>query len=228
MAKAKDTMSAGARLGAGTRRKRTSQARVDQTGVDSSVVKYHALGDIQNSTSAIGAGCYFRTYAGGISGGLNIAVGPDVCSYYSTAKFMPGTKIRWEPSVSFTTSGRVFVGFTDNPEVMKVINDLKVVFDGSPTAGNYAAYANQVKALGSTISFPVWQETDINFPLKTRKKRFDVNATIDISNVDVLDRSAQCIMYCCYEGLPTGSSVAAGSFWFHDVVSVEGLHAVAT
>ena len=214
--------------GAGVRRKRSAPPKIENTGVDSSVVKYHAIGDVLSSVSAIGSQCYFRTYAGGNVGGLSIAIGPDVCSYYSTAKFLPGTRVKWEPSVAFTTSGRVFVGFTDNPEVMASINALKVAFDTTPNAANYAAYAAQIKALGSTISFPVWQETEIPVPSRLRRQRFDVNASLDILSVDQLDRSAQQAMYAIFEGLPTGSAVAMGNFWYHDNVAVEGLHGSLT
>jgi hypothetical protein len=160
------------------------------------------------------------------TGDLNQAVGPKLVSYYSSAYFKPGTKVRWEPSVSFNTGGRIAVGFTDNPEVAVVIQALLDAYVASPTGSNYVAYANQVRALGSTLSFPVWQETEIPFPTRLRRKRFDVEATPATGDTDNFDRSMQVMMFACCETSQTEGAV--GSFWFHDVVDVEGLHGVLT
>lgn len=228
MAKTKSMMSAGARLGEGVRRKRNSTPRVEQTGVDSSVVKYHGIGNVVTTASSLGAAVFSRLYAPGDRTGLSLSVGPDVCGYYSTGKFMPGTSVRWEPNVSFTTSGRVFVGFTDNPEVIASISGLLNAYVATPGAGTYVPYADQVKAMGSVISFPIWQETNVPFPNRLRRKRFDVNETIVATDTNVLDRSVQVAMFVCIDGVQTGASVPTGSFWFHDVVNVEGLHGTLT
>lgn len=195
----------------GVRRRRTTAPRMSPNG---SVIEYSVLGATVTSDAA-SLGRSSRVYCPGTPDFLANATGPNVCSFYSTGKFLPGSKIRWEPSVSFTTSGRIYVGFTDNPEVAKTI---------FPLAGT--TYVNAIKGLGDVISFPVWQETDVNFPSRLRRKMFDTNISIDYTNVDVLDRSVQTFMFVAVDGVP--ASTALGSFWYHDKVMVEGLQAVAT
>lgn len=176
-----------------------------------SVIKYAALGDTQ-VTDASGRAGPVRYYIPGFTVGLANAVGPSIVSYYSTGKFLAGTRIRWEPSVSFTTTGRVYVGFTDNPEAARTTS--------------LALYASQVKGLQDMISFPVWQETNVPFPMTMRRKRFDVNASASLSSVDVLDRSCQTAMFAVIDGAP--ENTVCGSFWHHDQVDVEGIHPAST
>lgn len=210
----------------GVRRRRNTQPAMQRTGTDSSVIQYSALGAGVTS-SAIGTAVYNRMYVPGNAVALNNGSGASIVSFYSSGKFNQGTKIRWEPSVSFTTSGRIYVGFTDNPEIMATLNGLYAAYQTTPTLANYNAYANQVKALGSVQSFPVWQETDVMMPLDTRRKRFDINSSIDFFSADVLDRSCQRGMYAAFDGGPTATTTL-GSFWFNDVVSVEGITGLAT
>lgn len=211
----------------GVRKRRNTQPGMTPTSPDSSIVKYSALGLGLVTNSTLGSATYYRSYIPGNGNAITNAAGPSVVSYYSTGKFLAGTRIRWEPSVSFTTSGRVYVGFTDNPELMVNLNAARALYEGTPTLANYTAYANAVKSLGTIQSFPVWQETDIVFPLETRRKRFDCNVTVDYGSTDVLDRSAQRAMYVAFDGGPA-TPTALGSFWYHDVVSVEGMANIAS
>lgn len=212
----------------GVRRKRNTAPSVASTNIDSSLVKYNTQGLPVGTTASGGYGTYIRPYVPGLSGGiLTNSVGADVVAYYSSGKFVPGTSIRWEPSCSFTTSGRVFVGFTDNPEVASTIEGFRQAFLLTPNPSTYTAYAAQVRALGNLVSFPVWQETAVPFPTRLRRKRFDTNRSVSASAVDVLDRSMQTHMFVAIEGGPD-AGVILGAFWFHDVVDVEGLHNIAT
>lgn len=195
----------------GVRRRRLKTPRMNPNG---SVIEYSALGG-GVSTDPAGLWNGGRPYVPGTGNSLVNTVGPNIVSFYSTAKFLPGTKLRWEPSVSFNTTGRVYVGFTDNPEVMASIVGL--------TGG---AYVNAVKGLGDVISFPIWQETDIPFPTKLRRKMFDVNSTITVTDVNAMDRSAQTFFFAAIDGAPASSSM--GSFWFHDRLAVEGITPVVT
>lgn len=212
----------------GVRKRRNTQPGMTSMSSDSSIVKYSVLGLTMTTNGALGSASYYRSYIPGNSNAVTNGSGPSICSYYSTGKFMPGTRIRWEPSVAFTTSGRVHVGFTDNPELMATLNVARATYENTPTAANYTAYANLVKSLGTVRSFPVWQETDIEFPLDTRRKRFDTNIAVDYTNADVLDRSAQRGMYVCADGGPTTGATVLGSFWYHDVVSVEGVTGITS
>lgn len=198
----------------GVRRKRNSQPKMQATSADSSIVKYSALGsglvsDINGRLATQ------RYYCGGSAFNLRSIAGPNVVGVYSTFRFMPGSKMRWEPNVSFTTPGRIYCGFITNPEVMSTYLGLTNVVD----------QIQMILGLSSVQSFPVWQETEVQVPTVMRRKRFDCNETI-ANNVDVLDRSVQTLFVYCVEGGP--ASTAVGSFWYHDVVDVEGMHGVVT
>lgn len=209
------------------RKRRNTQPGMTSTSSDSSIVKYSVLGLNMSTDGALGTSTYYRSFIPGNTNAVTNGSGPSICSFYSTGKFIAGTRIRWEPSVSFTTSGRVYVGFTDNPEIMVNVNTARNAYVTTPTLANYNTYANLVKSLGSVQSFPVWQETDIVLPLETRRKRFDINTAVDYTNADVLDRCSQRVMYVAVDGGPATSTLL-GSFWYHDVVSVEGVTGVAT
>jgi len=196
------------------RRRRNRQPNVTNTSSTSSVIKYSCLGSTLSS-NGFGEASYTRLYVPGRPTGVATPVGPDVVANYSSAKFLPGTKLRWEPNVSFTSTGRIYVGFTDNPEVIATIAAL--------TGGNFNS---AVKGLGDLISFPVWQETEIPFNTRMRRKMFDVNINISPTDVNDLDRSCQTAVFVAAEGVPNGSSL--GSMWFHDIVAVEGLHPTIT
>lgn len=212
----------------GVRRRRTKMPMLSGTG-DTSIVRYSTLGrNLATGGSGTGSGTGFaRYYVPGYStNDLLNGSGPAIVSFYSTAKFMPGTTIRWEPSVSFTTSGRVLVGFTDNPEIITNIQSALNTYFTTPNSSNLNVYLGLIRGLGSLRTFPVWQETDITFPTKLRRKRFDVNSNLGTLTSDVADRCAQTVMFTGVEGAP--DSTILGSFWFHDVVDVEGVTGVAT
>lgn len=204
----------------GVRKRRNSAPTSDGTRI-----KYNAM---QKTFPTVISGYTgeIRPYVPGLTSPLAQTVGPELVSYYSTGKFLPGTSARWEPSVSFTTTGRVFVGFTDNPEVATSISSLFGAAISAGTGAAWADYANAVKSLGSVQSWPVWQETEVSTPMNLRRKMFDVNENLVVSP-DTYDRSMQVLMCIAVEGLPAGSS-SPGGFWFHDHVQVEGLHGTLT
>lgn len=210
----------------GIRRRRTSTPAMTRGG-DSTVVKYSVLGRALSTVSTTGGTGDVRFYMPGLQEGLTNTIGADIVSSYSEGKFLPSTHIRWEPSVSFTVSGRVLCGFTDNPEVVVAINALLTTFVTTPTAGNLAAYLNAIRGLGTMRSFPVWQETDVPFPTRTRRKMFDTNTTLGSFDVNLVDRTAQTVFFFGIEGGPT-SATPIGSFHYTDHVLVEGIHAVVT
>ncbi|APG76618.1 hypothetical protein 3 [Wenzhou tombus-like virus 3] len=213
-------MTRGTPVPGGVRRRRVRMPMLSGSGTNA-IIKYSALGGSLTTGSGTNQGTNARYYIPGYAGDLTNAAGAAVVSYYSTAKFLPGTRVKWEPSVSFTTAGRVIVGFTDNPEVVTTLNTLAT---NAPT--NYSAYINAVRSLGNVVSFPVWQETEIPFPTRLRRKRFDINASPAGSNADQMDRSAQTVMFVAVEGAPATTSL--GSFWYHDVVDVEGVTGITT
>lgn len=213
-------MNTRAPVSGGVRKRRTKMPMLQGNG-DSSVVRYSSLGTTLATGTLANQGAVARFYIPGYPADLVNGSGASVCSFYSTAKFLPGTGVRWEPSVSFTTAGRLIVGFTDNPEVIAAIDVLK-----ANIGTTYAPYLAAVKGLGSVRSFPAWQETSITFPTRLRRKRFDCNATVNVQAIDVLDRCCQTVMFVAVEGAP--ASTTLGSFWYHDVVDVEGVTGVIT
>jgi len=178
---------------------------------DASCINYSSLCS-NFGTNASGVNSFARLYIPGYNGNISAPSGPAVVNFYSAAKFSPPTRARWEPAVGTTTNGRVYIGFSDNPE-------LQVQWQGIADVAVRTAF---VKGLGSVISFPVWQETDIAVPMNTRRKMFDVNGTVDLTDVNAVSRSMQTCLYMAVEGAPA-SMASLGSLWVHDCVMVEGL-----
>lgn len=202
----------------GVRRRRVTAPTSSSSG-DSTIIKYRTLGQVLATGSSGGYAVGARWYVPGWNGNLTNATGPDLIANYSSAKFLPGTSVSWEPSVSFTSPGRVYVAWTDNPETVVAIGTALAAVVDSTT---YLIYSDFVKSLGSVQSFPVWMEKTIQFPTKLRRKRFDVNYSTSLSNVDTLDRSMQTTMFVAIEGCGAGAN-QLGQFNFHDAVDVEGL-----
>lgn len=192
---------------------------------DSTVIRYNALG--YNMESKVnGLGGFRRHYIPGFGATMSNPYGSAICSYYSTGIFKPGTTITYEPSVSFTTPGRVVCGFTDNPEVISLIEAKLLAAYAAPTnVALWTDYVSAVQSLGSVRTFPVWQETQIPFPTKLRRKRFDVNTTIT-NDANIYDRSCQCTLYVAFVG--TTADINPGILRFHDVVDVEGIQPAIT
>lgn len=209
----------------GVRRKRTKAPSMSRSG-DSTIIKYQTLGTTLATPSAVGGTGEVRFFIPGCPSSLANTIGTGVVSAYSEGKYLPNCRIRWEPSVAFTTSGRVLVGFTDNPEVIVQMNTALVDFLTTPSSGTLATYASLVRGLGTMISFPVWQETDVQFPTRTRRKMFDVNKTLTGFDTNLVDRCCQTAMFYVVDGAPTSTTL--GSFHYSDCVSVEGIQGVST
>lgn len=179
------------------------------------ILRYNAPGttiEVDNSVTTFG----FRPYIPGSQYGVQSGTGPLLVSYFATAKYLPGTSLRWEPMVGATTSGRVQVAFTDNPEVALAY------MGASPIDKSII-----IRGCDTYRSFPVWQETDIPFPTATRRKMFDVNK--NTADVNDYDRACQqFLMYAVSATTPADTVMSVGSFQFHDVVKVEGMHPVVT
>jgi len=206
-------------------RKRNNKMPMSSSSGDQSIVKYTTLG-LNVATGGIIPGTLDqRLYIPGNGAGLTLGAGPSLVSFYSTARFLPGTTITWEPSVSFTTSGRVVCGFTDNPEICAAIDGLRAAFIAAVSTVTFNNYLNAIKSLGTVRAWPVWQSTSVSFPTKLRRKRFDVNTSAAATS-DVLDRSMQVGFFTVIEGVPLNTTL--GSFMYHDVVDVEGVTGIAT
>lgn len=213
------------------RRRPNLQAKVNSISRDSSIIKYNVVGETYDKVTNWNARPFMRFYIGGLSSyagstepvGFVANAGRDIVKSYSTCKFLPGTTITWSPSVGFTTSGRVFIGFTDNPEVAANIW-AQYTTDGS--TGNFTNYNNLVKQLGNVVSHQLFEEFTIQVPTRLRRNMFDVNAIIGTNDVDKLDRSGHVFMFGTIEAsVPDGT--VYGSFLYHDNIMVEGIRAAS-
>lgn len=204
--RAKQPFPAGVRV-----RNKPSKVKMQSNG-DGITLRYTSLGDVQTTTSSELSVSTDRIYVPGYLQGMISPTGPSIASNYSTGVFKPGTTIRWEPACGATTSGRVFVAWTSNPELMQA-------WAGASTLAKY----NIINACGSVRSFPVWQETEIPFPNNLRRKRFDVNSElIDTAEgrLAQLARSAQVMMMAVISG---PADTVLGQFNYHDVLDLEGM-----
>jgi hypothetical protein len=158
-------------------------------------------------TSILCAGTTIDVTASGLS-----AIG----QLYSTYRYMPGTTFHWVPQVSMSTAGVVYVGFTDNVEIIA----------NYAAAGTLAAKLVIVKSLANLRSYPVWQQWNFSLPPKLRRKRFDVNNNFTVSNADELDRSVQGAWLFGVEGTTASAQIARP--YRSVILDVEGLKATAT
>lgn len=200
----------GQRNNDGVRRRRNRQPQLQPLNSTATRISYASLG-IPLVTSADGRTTTTRCFVPGYSPGLANTVGPGIVGAYSSAKFVSPTRVRWEPAVGSDTNGRVYVGFSANPEV----------YVRYRTLGTDVLRTQFIQGLGDVMSFPVSAETDITVPMSLRRRLFDVNKTADENNVDVMDRSMQIAMFVACDGGPI--SLTVGSMWYHDTVYVEGI-----
>jgi len=200
----------------GVRKSSNTQPRMEKTGIDSAKVSGNCLGTIiTSSTAGNYADVGQRLYSPGNAGNLDGSSVQRVAAWYSCGKFLPGCKIRWEPNVGANSNGRIYCAFVDNPEVMlDIINET-----------NQTTKQTKIRGLSGLKSFPVWQETEIPFPTRTRHKLFSSNQAL-ADNYSDYDRSVQTCFFYFASGVENESQL--GGFWYHDVMSVEGLHNNAT
>lgn len=180
------------------------------TLTDTSNIQYHAYVD-QAPTSAGGIISGVNYLVGGDTTNISSSIGPTIVGSYRECLFRSGTKITWSPNVGFTTTGRIYVAYIDNPEVM-------VGYLGTLTDTAKLAY---IKALTNHVNHPVYKEFTYNMPsIGTRRKRFDVNAT-GTQTVDTFDRSLQGAFVWVVAGAPGTTDVGAMSLTHQ--VTVYGL-----
>lgn len=215
------------------RRGRNRQPTMQQMSSDRTIVRYRSIGSGCQALTAVGSGGHYRKFIPGRIASLLSTVGPNIVGKYATGVFKPGTSVAWEPSISPVAGGRIFCAFTDNVEVMAAATNTYNDFVAVPTTDKYNAYANVVKGISNVVSHPLWKEFTLQVPSATRRKRFDVNQALGITDLNELDRSAQCMLLVCFEGISAASLVEplyniVGAFVYNDVVEVEGMHGIAT
>lgn len=228
------------------RRAPNLQLKAQRTSNAGSIITYNAVGDsVYSNTGSSSNGLSgiarvympgidtFSTYTASVSNKLvgiptSTCAGRNLIQSYSTGRFLPGTTASWTPSVGFTSPGRIFVGFTDNPEVAYGMLALLATSLTTYAAADYVAYGSAVKNLANVVSYQIFEPFTVSMPTVIRKKRFDCNAVEPLSattGTDALDRCMQQCMFVYIEG--ADGITSPGGFMFHDKVDVEGIRALA-
>lgn len=106
--------------------------------------------------------------------------------------------LHYTPAVGTTTPGKVWVGYTDNPEII-----YKAV-TGDYSQGDLLSI---VKTLRHSNVFPVWQSWTMNLPsIAARRKMYSVDLTA-ASSAEVVDRTTHGAFLVCLEGTPSATNV---------------------
>lgn len=157
----------------------------------------------------------------GYTGDLTTASVSNIARYYATAKYTPGTTFHYVPQVSLSTSGAIYIAYTDNVEVINA-------FARAATPNDSLSI---VRSISNVRNYPVWQTFSLPMGNTLRRKMFDVNGDYSTSgsdevNYNALDRCCQGAFLYAIEGVP-GSSVICRP-WVHTKLVLEGLKAGAT
>lgn len=154
------------------------------------------------ASSTAGAGRVLLA-PGNNAGRANAAVN-QVGRFFQNGLFLPGTFVKYIPSVGLNTPGNIIMGFIDSPDLMRVWNAL--------TPG---AELNFIRDLNNSKTGPVWQE--LTFPLTQapRRKTFMIDSSIEL-NIDSLDQSVQgMVVWSVYGVESESSSKAYGQLLIH-------------
>lgn len=211
-----------------TRRRRNRIPEYTKTSDDSILLRYKAEGPLLKNLALAN----YRPYTGGTNRGLREAdlPGPSIAKYYGTFKFLPGTKVVWEPTTGSQTAGRVYYCFMDNPEkIQKCIQDFEDYFI-NPVTQTFDQCISDIKSAGNYNSFPVWMQTEINVPMDTRLKRFDTDVLSNFNNpseaVAAISRTVQKAFFYAVVGGPVDTDL--GNMWYHDRLDCRTLNDTTT
>lgn len=144
----------------------------------------HGTEVVNTLTSATdGTGHLVVPLIGGNGTGLDNALSPlqNVAKLYNQFLFQSSV-IKYIPSVGLNTPGNVTICFLNNTESChyalestRTHTELKTLCLGQANA----------------VSHPVWHEFSYPMKMPARRKRFDVNGTLAITNIDVVERDCQ-------------------------------------
>lgn len=119
----------------------------------------------------------------------------------------------WQPTVGFTTSGVISIGYIDNPEVIKN-------WGTYPAAHRYAIIRSLPNVVTSQIFDPV--TLVVNRPL--RRKWFASDNTIPITDGAAVDRAVQGMYVVYITGVNSGgASIGVGNFVLQERHTLSGL-----
>lgn len=141
---------------------------------------------------------------GNSSGRANAAV-QTVGRYFQKGVYLPGSFVKYIPSVGLNTPGNIIIGFIDNPDLMRAWS---VLSGGS--------HLNFIRDLNNAKTGPVWQELTMNLTQAPRRKVFNIDPSIEV-NIDSIDQSIQGYFIWCVFGVDTvvGADKTFGQLMIH-------------
>lgn len=115
-----------------------------------------------------------------------------VASQYQEYKYLPGTKLHWEPRVPVTSTGNYWVGWVDNPELLLRLRSSAPI-----------DRAALIRSIDTMRVYPIWQAstTPIGPP---RRPFYNTNVTIF---TDTSSESAETLSIMEYERSVQGAFV---------------------
>lgn len=155
------------------------------------------------SAATVGFGSVL--FAPGNTAGRSNAAVNAVGRFFQKGLYLPGSFVKYIPSVGLNTAGNIIIGWVDSPDLVRAWLSL------AP-----GAHLNFVRDLNNSKTSPVWQE--LTFPLTQppRRKTFMVDPAIDI-NIDSIDQSVQGYFVYVVYGVdaPVGSAKTFGQLMIH-------------
>lgn len=141
-----------------------------------------------------------------------------VASQYQEYRYLPGTKLHWEPRVPVTSTGNYWVGWVDNPELLFRIRN--------STPVDRAAI---IRSIDTMRVYPIWQASTT--PIGPPRRSFyntNTNVYIDTSSASTdalsvmeVERSVQGAFVFLVEGAPPNITLAQP--YITEVLHLRGL-----
>jgi hypothetical protein len=140
---------------------------------------------------------------GNVVGRSNAAV-QNVGKFFQKGLYLPGTFVKYIPSVGLNTPGNIIIGYLDSPDL---IHKWGTLAEG--------AQLNFIRDLNNARTCPVWQE--LTFPLTQppRRRVFMIDSSI-LSTPDEIDQAVQGIfVWCVFGATPPSGPQTFGQLMIH-------------
>lgn len=158
---------------------------------------------VVTATNTLGYGSV--TLAPGNTAGRSNAAVQAVGRYFQKGVYLPGTFVRYIPSVGLNTAGNIIIGFVDNPDMMRA---WQVLAPG--------AHLNFIRDLNNAKTAPVWQELTLNLTQVPRRRIFNIDPSVEFTN-DAYDQTVQGQFLWCVYGVEAtaGADKSFGQLMIH-------------
>jgi hypothetical protein len=134
-----------------------------------------------------------------VTGG-NADAGGAVLKNYQLYKFQ-SAKLIYTPSCGSTTSGQVWIGYYDNPEI---------IYKAWTNVYNTSTKLSLAQTATHSIVTPVWQAAEISAPMTTRRPKYVVDSTNPSTMVEI-DAACHGCFIICTNGVPNTEGMVYGS-----------------